>query len=193
MHYVYWIHDENETDLLTEGYVGISNDPDRRFGEHGDKFGTVKEVLFSFEDRTDAEEKEKELRPSWYIGKNIAPGGQAGNRPRGIHTSGWTHTEEGRRNKSKALMGNQNARNRAVETEFDGITFRSKYEAESYRKEKYGDLRKNNGQNQKTRRCVVDGVEYEGQNEAARLLGWTNGKVRTRCLSKNYPDCYFIE
>lgn len=197
MHYVYWIHDENETDLLTEGYVGISNDPDRRFGEHGDKFGEVKEVLFSFEDRTDAENKEKELRPSWNIGKNIAPGGQAGNRPYGIHTSGWTQPEEANRKRSQSLKGNTNGVYRAEETTVEGITFRSVGEACDYLSETYGyctataaDRIKNNKpfdkvnrsvgtDNPRARTVIVEGKKFSLKKDAIAYL------METYCFGKN--------
>jgi hypothetical protein len=110
MQCVYWIHNENETDILTEGYVGISNDPQRRFEEHKDRFGSVKEVVFTFETRQEAKDKEAELRPRWNIGKNIAPGGQAGNRPRGIHTSGWKQNISEEKIEEKRLLAKTNER-----------------------------------------------------------------------------------
>ena len=208
---VYWIHDSDETNHLTEGYVGITNNFERRMGEHGSTYGKVKEVLFEGLSRTEAENKEKELRPTWHIGKNVAPGGQAGYGGKPGRVIG-PQSEEHKRKRLQHLAGNDYGKYRAEETVVEGITFRSVYEACEYLATRYninsftaykrlldgtemteGDARKNNGQNQKTRRCVIDGVEYEGQNFAAKELGWTNGKVRTRCLSKNYPKCYFIK
>ena len=132
MHSVYWIHDENETDFLSEGYIGISNNPERRFAEHRDKYGSVKEVLFTFENRTDAENKEKELRPAWNIGKNVAPGGQAGNRPFGIHTSGWKHDPSVYDDRRKALQGNDYGKYRAEKCVWNGISFDRKHDAYDY-------------------------------------------------------------
>ena len=137
MECVYWIHNEDETDILSEGYVGISNDPERRFGEHGEKFGTVKEVIFQFATREEAERKEFELRPKWFIGKNIAPGGQAGNRPKGIHTSGWKHSEESRRVRSERLKGNTLAKNRARKCVIEGVEFAREKDGVQYLADKY--------------------------------------------------------
>lgn len=200
MHYVYWIHEENETDLLSEGYVGISNNPDRRFDEHADKYGSVKEVLFSFEDRSDAENKEKELRPSWYIGKNVAPGGQAGNRPYGIHTSGWTHDPSVYDSRREKLKGNTNGTYRAEETTIEGITFRSKYEACEYLSEKYGygtataaDRIKNNKpfdkvnlgagvDNPRARTVIVESKKFSLKKEAITYLMSKHGFGKNKAI-----------
>lgn len=75
---VYWIYDNNCKNIETDGYVGISTDPDIRLIAHikNDKFpkpfcmeiimvGTVREC----------QTLEKQLRPQQYIGWNVAIGG----------------------------------------------------------------------------------------------------------------------
>lgn len=87
MFYVYWIHTPDQTDILSEGYVGISCQPDRRFKDHkkgktnphltrafakySDIVSTI--VLCGSEDY--CIEVETKLRPTENIGWNVAPGG----------------------------------------------------------------------------------------------------------------------
>lgn len=93
-HYVYWIHTEGQKDFTTEGYIGISYDPQYRFKQHQgfairrlrypkemqDAFisemaklsvlvsGTVEYCL----------EVERKLRPTTYFAWNSAIGGDGG-------------------------------------------------------------------------------------------------------------------
>lgn len=88
MHYIYWIKKTGQTNVLTEGYVGYSNNPSRRFEEHKSaktvvgnnirKYSNEIEVvvLEGFSAEEDALQKEKQLRPRKNIGWNVAIGGQ---------------------------------------------------------------------------------------------------------------------
>lgn len=87
MYSVYWIRRKNYTDVLNEGYVGVSNDIEYRFSQHrsnNSRVGNairkyddvVIDVIYCFENLKEALQKEKELRPKKYIGWNIAIGGQ---------------------------------------------------------------------------------------------------------------------
>ena len=135
---VYWAHMKG-MNLLTDGYVGVTRMPleERlKFHDKNNRFpvGYSVEVIF---EGTEEEclAKEFELRPREWIGWNIAKGGQAGNRPKGIHTSGWKHSEESKKRRSQMWMGN-NFGNK--ETIVEGITFESQKAAIAYLKEKYG-------------------------------------------------------
>lgn len=91
MYYIYWIKRKSYTDPESEGYIGFSDNPERRLLEHKNsknkksrvfnyinKYGDIiLEVLYSFENKYDALRKEKELRPKKYIGWNIAIGGNS--------------------------------------------------------------------------------------------------------------------
>ena len=88
MHYIYWIKKKDHQDILSEGYVGYSNNPERRYEEHkksNSRLGRVIQkhesnidliVVYKFESEKEALLKEKELRPKQRIGWNIAQGGQ---------------------------------------------------------------------------------------------------------------------
>lgn len=82
MYYVYWIKRKNYTDPDNEGYIGFTNDPTRRFEEHKkknqrqrvqnsiNKYDDIElHVLFESEQKEEALEKERQLRP-----KNILVG-----------------------------------------------------------------------------------------------------------------------
>lgn len=88
MHTIYWIKRKHYTDILTEGYVGYSTNPSKRFESHKKaktKVGhnirkyenEIEYVIFqNFENVEEALRKEKELRPKKRIGWNLAVGGQ---------------------------------------------------------------------------------------------------------------------
>ena len=75
---IYWIHKESETDITTQGYVGITKNLQRRIREHhGQKdFMKGREVeIFLCGERDYCKGIEKQLRPQKNIGLNIAAGG----------------------------------------------------------------------------------------------------------------------
>lgn len=82
---VYWIHLLKHSNILTEGYVGVTKNTKRRFGQH--KSNTYNQDIKRYCD--DAVftvilcgsleycyEIEEKLRPSAFIGWNIVPGGR---------------------------------------------------------------------------------------------------------------------
>jgi group I intron endonuclease len=86
-YFVYWIKTKEHVDIKTEGYVGISRDPRRRFGEHakGDKIigraikkHGIREYVIIYQNVSIDEAKriENHLRPCSNIGWNVAMGGQ---------------------------------------------------------------------------------------------------------------------
>lgn len=130
---VYWIHKPDHTDIYTQGYIGVSTNPDKRWRQHktdskcnrhannylnnaitkyGDTlvyeviFGGTLEQCYSYE---------RELRPKPSIGWNLMSGGEVGK-----------ITEEGRRKIAEA------AKNRVL----------TEYEKETRRLERY---RRDNG------------------------------------------------
>jgi predicted GIY-YIG superfamily endonuclease len=88
---IYWIRHEKHKDPLKEGYIGFSSNVYNRFKDHvlgktspivnnainKHKDQIVFDILYSFENKEEALQKEKELRPHKYIGWNIAIGGNA--------------------------------------------------------------------------------------------------------------------
>ena len=84
---VYWIHRKEHTDILTEGYVGVSINPDKRYEWHKangnpmvarafNKYDDIiMDIVYTFDDEDTAYARETELRPHYRIGWNIAPGG----------------------------------------------------------------------------------------------------------------------
>lgn len=90
MYYVYWIHLEEHDSLMTQGYIGISNQPEARLRAHlsgtapvgskviremQDKSKLVHTVLSSVETLTEAREAERHYRPLPNIGWNVKRGG----------------------------------------------------------------------------------------------------------------------
>jgi len=88
MYSVYWIKYTNHIDPYKEGYIGISNDPTKRFVEHKKyskdnnmvkgaiQKGAFIEILHNNLSENDALEIEKSYRPKELIGWNLCEGGQ---------------------------------------------------------------------------------------------------------------------
>ena len=78
-YFVYWIHNEQETDIATQGYVGITKDLDRRIKQHKVVNKHIIENrqvdLFLCGEKEFCKEIEYNLRPKKNIGLNIAVGG----------------------------------------------------------------------------------------------------------------------
>ena len=90
--YVYWVRRSIHSDIKTEGYVGITDDIDRRFKQHRDSVDLVNytsvitealrehddivfDIVETCNDREDAKAMERSLRPEYRIGWNVAKGG----------------------------------------------------------------------------------------------------------------------
>jgi hypothetical protein len=72
-YYVYWLHLPEHTDILTEGYVGITKNPVRRFYQH--KYKNLNRKFVDEGSKQYCREVEYKLRPRANIGLNINPGG----------------------------------------------------------------------------------------------------------------------
>ena len=87
-YYLYWIHTPEQTDMWSEGYIGVTNNPDRRWKQHSNYEGSSKRLHNALRSHTEAFMEilvvghrsdilslERQLRPSELIGWNIVEGG----------------------------------------------------------------------------------------------------------------------
>jgi len=110
---IYWIHSDQETNIETQGYIGITKDLTRRLKEHAKKpnFLDNRRVdIFLHGDQLYCRQIEKSLRPGRYVGLNIAEGGGLPPNVRGIKRSEET------RAKMKASMVGFRGRTHSEET-----------------------------------------------------------------------------
>jgi hypothetical protein len=117
-HHLYWIHLPEHTDCTKEGYIGVSNNPNKRFYEHknasknrNDKNPYFGRVLNKYKDKikqtillTDTEEncykQEEILRPAKNIGWNANKGGI-----KPPSKLGWKPSETTLKKRSESLKG----------------------------------------------------------------------------------------
>lgn len=89
--FVYWIYDDSCSDVLTEGYVGVTKDVENRVKSHLRKnrvpSDSTYKILFEGT-REECFNYERQLRPTKNIGWNNAIGGSHGWRV------GFSHSEE---------------------------------------------------------------------------------------------------
>jgi hypothetical protein len=119
MSVVYWVRLKEHTDITINGYVGVAISFDERMARHLlvttkldchfssaiIKYGwdnLIKEIVFEGS-QEDCFKKEIELRPSFQIGWNEAPGGLGGDRSRFIdyknrQNNGWCYDKTRERN-----------------------------------------------------------------------------------------------
>jgi len=165
--YVYWIRRSIHTDIKTEGYVGISNNPEKRWRDHGRKNNNtnlgkalekyddiVYEIVEKLDGVDEAKAVERSLRPDIFIGWNIVMGGGGGmmteeiKKKIGKANKGRVHSEESRRNMS---VGQQKRALPSEET-----------------KKKTRETLKN-GKGCKP--ILIDGVMYPSRNAAIEVYG----------------------
>ena len=177
---VYWLRDNTHTNPHTEGYIGVtSRDPQLRLNEHliakeylPDTY--VFDILHQVDTRDEMLSIEKSYRPQSHIGWNLAKGGGA--RPTGIHTSGWTHTEESKQKRSEMVSGEGNGmygktqsdkQKRAVSKALLGKKKWYKV-ADNRPPPMYGK------DNPRSRVVIADGVRYETLRSACDANGLKN-------------------
>jgi hypothetical protein len=90
---IYWIHNDQETNIETQGYVGITKNLTRRLKEHRRKHNFLdnrKVDVFLHGDKLYCKQIEQSLRPKRNIGLNIAEGGGLPPNVKGIKRSDQT-------------------------------------------------------------------------------------------------------
>jgi len=110
---IYWIHSDQETNIETQGYVGITKNLTRRLKEHRRKpnFLDNRTVdVFLYGDKLYCKQIEKSLRPKRNIGLNVAEGGGLPPNVKGIKRSDETKA------KMKASMVGFKGRTHSEET-----------------------------------------------------------------------------
>lgn len=135
MYYIYWIHTANHQNPYEEGYIGLSNQPEKRFkahttdtakvgskrvSEYVEEHGTnslIHTLLHSVTTLIEAQQLEQSYRPNSNIGWNMRKGG--GITP---DCSGREHTQE---TKDKISKTNLKTKSKRVYTsKFKGVTGR---------------------------------------------------------------------
>lgn len=114
--YLYWIHRPNQTNLLSEGYIGVSKNPEKRLWEHKHhkrnphlsnafkKYKDITHTILLIGEENYCYEIEEKLRPTSDIGWNIVKGG--GNPPSGKR-KGATHSEASKQKMRQSLKGRE--------------------------------------------------------------------------------------
>ena len=196
--YLYHIRRFQDSGKLDEGYVGISNNPARRFATHKrgghnvhldnalTKYADAEMVIVSEGTRKEMLEMEAWLRPTKHIGWNVAAGGcmpptwdeiadpEAKKRAISEYMSNRVVTDEIKRRLSVANTG---------KTHSD----------ETRRKlSDIGKTKTGKANNNFKGWWEVDNIQYESLTIAAAALDIKWPTIRSRCKSDNFPAYKFI-
>lgn len=195
--YIYWVHYPDHNDPLTEGYIGVSSDPTRRFrkhkrSSHNNKVkgaiskGAIQTILYEFDSYDNAYRVEESLRPLPNIGWNIAIGGLGGS----FKDSGWCSE----RNRKRYLDPNE--RSKTAEAN------RKRFEDEHERK-RFSELSKKfwsdpeyvrkQKQPRVKNMCPVmcEGIRYESVGDAEKA--YPGSYIRRRFDSERWPEFYRLK
>lgn len=208
MYSIYWIHMSEHSDPFTEGYIGLSNQPEKRLRAHTtdaalvgskyvrkyvEEYGTENiqhKILHSGLPLEEAKQYEFAYRPTPRIGWNIQKGG--GSTP---NCSGRTHTSE-----TKTKIAESNTRTKSTRTytsHFKGMTTRHSDEMKQHlgsfhkgktisEEHKRAITEKNSGINNPKSKSITlyDHVlqlktTYVNLREAASMLGINYSTIRS--------------
>lgn len=102
---VYWLYDDTCSDVLTDGYVGVTEKLETRIKQHRRRFSdkNFNAVILYEGSKEECYSKENELRPTKGIGWNLAIGGKQG------YTLGTVASDKRKVKISKAMIGNKNS------------------------------------------------------------------------------------
>ena len=198
MYTLYWIKDPQSTDPFTEGYVGITKrEPETRFQEHVERKDlpeNVEMVILAKGPEQYISHLEETYRPHSHIGWNLSKGGLSGGRPTGIHTSGWTHSEESKQRRREEFSGENNPmygkpqtekQKRALSERMKGVP--KNYKVHCNWKPMLG------SDNFKSRAVVVGDETYDTVTKAAKAHGVSRVTARRRLTVDTFPEWRYAE
>ena len=191
MIYVYWIHHESQSDPKTEGYIGVTNDPDARFRKHRNNKennfvkgniakGATMSILHEVSSYDEAYSIERDYRPD-IRGWNLAAGGLGG-----VFDSmpdGW-HSERNHKRYSDPAERAKTSEASRRAYEDPAVRIRTSDamkkvwqdpEYQAKQKHKPGNFRP----------VMCEGVWYESRNAAEKAYGQCLGR---RFRSDRWPD-----
>ncbi len=209
--FVYWIHKKEHTDIYTEGYVGITNNVEKRWSSHKtsgrclhltnaiEKYGAdnlVWEVVFTG-DYIDCELKENHYGPSFDIGWNILIGGGNSKASVGrtlpenhrknisLGNTGKVLSEETKQKISEANTGNvmsEEARKKMSASKLGKpMSEDTKAKIAHANKGKTHGVKNLRPPTGKPVKCVETGVVYGSAKEAAEQLNINHSNITQTC------------
>jgi len=191
---LYWIKETAMSDPYTEGYIGITKRAvDRRLSEHLDRNDHIEEhheieVLYKGT-KHDISALEKRYRPTSNIGWNKSPGGLTGGRPMGIHTSGWTQSEESIEKRRIASLGEGNGMfGKECSDKQKAAVAAAASRTHKGKKKNYKVVNPVmiGADNPRSRPVIAEGVTYDSLSSCAKAYGYKNhNTIAYRLKSKS--------
>jgi hypothetical protein len=203
--YVYWIHHIDHTDPYSEGYVGISFAPIKRFEYHSHKKyndnyelyeniknGAMQTILHICTCRKEAFLLEQKYRPSEKIGWNIIPGGASPPSRKGCKMLRGTMTGKKQNlesNKKRSITVSKLKWWNNGETQLRAENCPPGFiRGKMPNKKKYTITKLNHTIGKSGKKIITPHGLFETITLASKKLGLSWDQVSWRIKSKNYPD-----
>ena len=197
MIYIYWIHHESQSDPKTEGYIGVTNNPDARFRKHRNSKennfvkgniakGATMSILHEVSSYDEAYNIERDYRPD-IRGWNLAIGGLGG--AFDSMPEGW-HSERNHKRYADPAQREKTAEaNRKRYADPEQRTITSLASKKMWQDPEYKAKQKHKPGNFCPVMC--EGVKYESLGAAVKAYQGTY--IKRRFDSEKWPEFYRLK
>jgi predicted GIY-YIG superfamily endonuclease len=205
--YVYWIHYINQIEPLNEGYIGITNNLNKRYKYHFEginndnkllyeslKKGAIQSVLHVCDNYENALEIEKYYRPKENIGWNLAAGGgmppSRKGKPGTYGMLGKKHRKESNQQRSKAMKDkkwwNNGSKNvRSIECPEGYVSGKLQFK-------KYVIKKENHNIGKSGKKIKTPHGNFESIAAASRCLNISWDIINGKINSQKHLDWYYL-
>ncbi|WP_422463921.1 NUMOD3 domain-containing DNA-binding protein [Endozoicomonas sp. ALB115] len=190
-YYVYHVCNPEHTNILSEGYIGVTTNLNRRFQEHRGRFKDKGDLSFSVVDsgtESEMSELEFKLRPESNIGWNITVGGKTTSADTRNNISSGMKDSSGCNNPFFGRKHTEEAKKKQSENNY--MLGRTGELAPNWGKKWSDESRKKLSRSRRKYVYHTPNGVFTSSWEAANSNKCSRSTIEQRCLNDNFQD-YF--